>query len=181
MAHAGGAMKTTLLILFISACVAVPCLSAPERFTADKPTPLKQTKPGKEDGNAVRFSGSVQLSGQFLVIWERVNQKPVYRRITFFPDPGSTALLPHAAGSEPVKELLLTNSEQAGPMLLDLLSVQKPLAGDRLGSEGAAIVTIRDYRTVVECDHRWYLAQLVSVKKNREIVVSARDDAHSGC
>ena len=173
-------MKRALIVLLACACTATPSLSAPERFAADKPTPLRQLKPGKDDGNAVRFSGSVQVSGQFLVVWER-GSKPVYRQVTFYPDPASAALLPRAAGSEPVTELTLSNREQAGPMLLVLPTVQTDLERGGTSSEGAATVTIRDYRTVVECDQRRYLAQLVSAKRNRDTLVSARGEVRPGC
>ena len=172
-------MKSILALLIVGACVAMPCGFAAERFTSDKPTPLKRLEPGKEDGNAVRFGGSVQLSGQFLVVWERRNDKPLYRQITFFPDAGSAALLPHPVGDKAVAELLFTNREKAGAMLRDLATVEKALARERIGSEGAATVTLRNYRTAVECDHRWYLAELVSAAK-QEIVVSARQ-GHPGC
>ena len=172
-------MKSILALLIVGACIAMPCGFAAERFTSDKPTPLKRLEPGKEDGNAVRFGGSVQLSGQFLVVWERRNDKPLYRQITFFPDAGSAALLPHPVGDKAVAELLFTNREKAGAMLRDLATVEKALARERIGSEGAATVTIRNYQTAVECDHRWYLAELVSAAK-QEIVVSARQ-GHPGC
>ncbi len=168
-----------VLLACAVACAVTPGWSAPERFSADKPTPLKRLKPGKDD-NEVRFAGSVRLAGQFLVVWQRIDGKPAYRRVMFFPDQASAALLPHPAASGPVTELLFANREQAGAMLLDLPTVQKALEGDQTGSEGAASVTIRDYRAVVDCDHRWYLAQLVAVKKNRKLIVSARE-APPGC
>jgi hypothetical protein len=176
-------MKHALVLLVVGACIATPCRSEPERFTTDKPSPLKPLKPlkpGKDDGNRVRFSGSLQISGQFLIVWERKEQKTVYRQVTFFPDAGSAALLPHLAGSAPVQELFFSDREQAAKMLLDLPTVEKPLARERIGSEGAATITIRDYRTGVDCDQRWYMAQLVSAKKNRDMVVGARD-ARPGC
>ncbi len=181
--HDGDAMKHAWIVLFASVCAlagaVAPGRSAPERFSADKPTPLKRLKADKDD-TEVRFAGSVRLAGQFLVVWQRIDRKPVYRQVLFFPDQVSAALLPHAAASGPVTELLFANREQAGAMLLDLPTVQTALAGDRIGSEGAASVTIRDYRAVVDCDHRWYRAQLVAVKKNRNVIVAARD-APPGC
>jgi hypothetical protein len=71
------------------------------------------------------------------------------------------------------------NREQAGAMLRDLVTVEKQLPREQIASEGAATVTIRDYRTAVDCDHRWYLAELVSAAR-KEIVISARE-AHPGC
>lgn len=172
-------MRTFIALLVIGACIATPDALAADRFSSDKPTPLKRLKPGTDDGDAVRFAGSVQLTGQFSMVWELKNDKPVYRRITFFPDPGSAALLPRPAGDKAVTEVLLTNRKRAGAMLRDLATRETTLPRDQIASEGAATVTIRDYRTAVECDHRWYLAELVSAAR-KDIVVSARE-AHLGC
>jgi hypothetical protein len=173
-------MKTVLALLIAGACIATPCRSEPERFAADKPTPLKRLETGQHESPEVRFAGSVRLSGQFLIVWERKNNKPLYRQITFFPDAGSAALLPHPVDEGAVTELLFSNRQQAGAMLIDLATRQKALARNQIGSEGSATVTIRNYQAVVECDHRWYLAELVSVVKDKPIVVSARE-AHPGC
>jgi hypothetical protein len=172
-------MRSFIALLVVGACIATPCALAAERFTSDKPSPLTRLKPGKDDGEMVRFAGSVQLSGQFAMLWELKDDKPIYRRITFFPDAGSAARLPHPAGDKPVAEVLLMNREQAGTMLRDLVTVEKQLPREQIASEGAATVTIRDYRTAVDCDHRWYLAELVSAAR-KEIVISARE-AHPGC
>jgi hypothetical protein len=173
-------MKTGLAFLIAGACIATSCLAEPERFAADKPTPLKRLAADQDEGPKVQFAGSVRLSGQFLIVWERKDKKPLYRQITFFPDAGSAALLPHPVDERAVTELLFSNRQQAGAMLIDLATRQKALARSEIGSEGTATVTIRNYQAVVECDHRWYLAELVSVVKDKPIVVSARK-AHPGC
>jgi hypothetical protein len=166
-------------LLVVGVCAAAPSGLAAERFTSEKPTPLKRLKAGRDDGNTVRFSGSVQLAGQFLMVWKAENGTTVYRQITFYPDPSSAALLPHPADEKPVIELQLTNREHAGAMLRDLVTLETPLAHGETSSAGATAVTIRNYRTDVECDHRWYLAELVSVAR-KDIVVGARE-AHPGC
>jgi hypothetical protein len=172
-------MKSFIALLVICACIAAPCALAAERFRSDKPTPLKRLKPGKDHGDTVRFAGSVPLTGRFAMLWELKDDKPIYRRITFFPDPGSAALLPRPVGDKAVAEVLLTNREQAGARLRELATVEKRLPREQIASEGAVTVTIRDFRTAVECDHRWYLAELVSAAR-KDIVVSARE-AHPGC
>ena len=129
-------------LLVIGACIATSCGVAAERFTSAKPTPLKRLKPGRDDGNLVRFAGSVQLAGQFLMVWKRENGRPAYRQITFYPDPGSAALLPHPADEMPVVELEFANRERAGALLRDLVTVEKPLPRDETASAGAVTVTI---------------------------------------
>jgi hypothetical protein len=171
-------VNSIVALLVAGACLATPCAPAAERFASDKPTPLKRLKPGKDD-TAVRFAGTVQLTGQFAVVWELKNDTAFYRRITFFPDGGSAALLPRPAGDKAVAELLLSNPDKAGAMLRDLATLEKQLPREQIVSQGAATVTIRDYRAVVDCDHRWYLAELVSAAR-KDIVVAARE-GHPGC
>ena len=174
-------MKRTLLMLVASLSLVTPCLSQAERFTTDRPGPLKLVKPGKQDDGLVHFRGNVQISGRFQIAWELIRQKPGHLRVAFLPDKESAQILPHAAGSAPVKELTVSNPEQAASLLLDRATAEKILAKELVGAEGQATVTIGDYRTVVECDHRWYLAQLISVARNQEIVVGAREGNSSGC
>jgi hypothetical protein len=174
-------MKNMIAVLVVSLGVMTPCLSASDGFSTDKPSPLKPAKPGKDDDRVVHFTGSVQLSGQFLVRWEIINNKPYYLRAVFFPDKESTTLLPHAAETGPVKELLFPNAQQATSMLLESETAQRLFAKELLIARGEATLTIGDYRTVVECDHRWYMAELISVSKNSQIVASVRENGRFGC
>jgi hypothetical protein len=174
-------MKNILFMFVACVVLATPCLSAPDRYTTDKPSPLKLAKPGKEQDGPVHFRGQVQISGRFLIGWEIINRNRQYLRVLFRPDKESAALLPYAAGSGPVKELLLSNSEQAVSLLLDAASAQRILAKELIDAEGEATGTIHDYSTVVECDHRWYMAHLVSASKSEKIVIGARERNSVGC
>ena len=174
-------MRSTLFILVVCLGMATTCAAASNAFVADKPSPLKLAKPDKQPGAPVRFSGQVQISGRFVVGWEGVNRRGGHLRAVFFPDKESIGLLPHAAGGGPVDELLFSNAEQAVSILVDQATAQRILAKDLLDAAGEATVSIRDYRTVVECDHRWYLAHLVSASRNENIVVGARDKGSAGC
>jgi hypothetical protein len=174
-------MKDRLLMLVACLCLATPCLSAPERFTTDMPSPLKLAKPGKEPDAAVQFRGQVRIAGRFQIEWSGINKKPGRVRALFFPDRESTRLLPYPAGGKPVEELLLSNSEEAVAILLEPATAQRILARDLLGAEGEAAVTIGDYRVVVECDHRWYIARLVSASKVEKMVAGVREKSSTGC
>jgi hypothetical protein len=174
-------MKYNLLMLVACLCVATPCLSAPERFTTDKPSPLKLAKPAKEPGSAVRFLGQVQISGRFQVEWKFITRDRGHLSARFFPDKESIGLLPYAAGSRPVEELLLANSEDAVAILFEPATAQRILAKNLLAAEGQATVTIGDYRVVVECDHRWYMARLVSASKIENMVAGVRRTTSVGC
>jgi len=132
-------MRSILALLVIGACVATPCGFAAERFTSERPTPLKRLPHKEDDGNGVRFAGSVKLSGQFFIVWKLESATPVYRQITFYPDPASVALLPHPADEKPVSELDFTNRGQAGAMLRDLVTSEKPLPRGEVGAAGAGV------------------------------------------
>jgi hypothetical protein len=175
------AMKGTLFILVLCLGMAAPCLAAPDAFVADKASPLKLAKPDKQPGAPVRFTGQVQISGRFQVGWTVVNGEPRRLRAVFFPDGTSARLLPYAAGSRPVEELSFSNSEPAVSILLAAATAQRILAKELLDAKGEATVTISDYQTVVECDHRWYIAHLVSASRNENIVVGAEEARSVGC
>jgi hypothetical protein len=170
-----------LFILVLCLGMAAPCLAAPDAFVGDKASPLKLAKPDKQPGAPVRFTGQVQISGRFQIEWSVVNRKPGRLRALFFPDKEATRLLPYAAGDKPVEELLFSNSEEAVSILLEPATAQRILAQDLLDAEGEAAVTIRDYHVVVECDHRWYIARLVSASKVEKIVAGVREKGSTGC
>jgi hypothetical protein len=174
-------MKNSLFMVVACLCLATPCLSAPERFTTDKPSPLKLAKSGKEPGAAVEFRGQVQIYGRFQVEWRFITKDRGHLSAVFFPDEESTRLLPYAAGGKPAEELLLSNSEEAVSILLEPVTAQRILAKDLLDAGGDATVTIGDYRVVVECDHRWYMARLLSASKVEKMVAGVRDKSSIGC
>jgi hypothetical protein len=174
-------MKTISAALLLALCLAASAATAGDEFTADKASPLKLARwAGGEDAVA-RFTGTVRIAGRFLAAWEGFDRKPRYLRIIFRPDAGTAALLPHATGAGAVKELMLTNNEQAATMLLGPDAAGKLLGKSVLTAEGDATVTIGDYHTIVECDHRWYMARLVTVATSREMVVAAKETQRSGC
>ena len=174
-------MKYSSLVLLACLCMTTPCLSEPERFTSDRPSPLKPAKPAKEPDAAVRFLGQVQISGWFRLKWRIIDEKRGHLFARFFPDQESIGLLPYPAGGARVEELLFSNSEEAASILLEPATARRIRAKDLLDVEGAATVTIRDYRIVVECDHRWYLAQLVSASHVQTQVAGVRERRSVEC
>jgi hypothetical protein len=174
-------MRNVLLVLIGCLYLATPCLSAAERFTSDKPSPLKLAKSGKEPGAAVEFRGQAEISGRFQVEWTFITKDRGHLSVVFFPDKDSTGLLPYAAGSRPVEELLLANAEQAVSILFEPATAQRILGKELLAAEGEATITIRDYRVVVDCDHRWYMARLVSATKLENRVAGVRPKGSVGC
>jgi hypothetical protein len=176
-----GVLTVILLLPCLFAWLASPALPASDEFAADKPSPLRLMGRGKDDETIVRFAGRVRLTGRFRIAWEIVGQTPRYLRVTFLPNDDSAMLLPHAAGSASVKELLLENNEAAAKLLLDRDAAASVLAKEALALAGEATVTIADYRSVVACDQREYLARLVSVAVSRGVAVAGVENKRGGC
>jgi hypothetical protein len=174
-------MRAAFVALAVVAALASPAATASDQFTTDKPSPLKIARRSNGEGPVVRFTGKVQLTGRFLVAWDLVNRTPRYLRVRFLPNEESAMLLPHAADGAPVKELLLSNNEAAAKLLLDHDAATKVLAKDVVALEGEAIVTIGDYRSVVDCDQRSYLARLLSAAGSRGVAVATIESKHGGC
>jgi hypothetical protein len=166
-------------LLALVLCLASTAGIAADRFASERPSPLKLAG-GNSENTVVRFSGKVKLSGRFSATWDLVNRAPRYLRVTFLPDRVSAMLLPHAVGSPPVEELMLSNNEAAAKLLLDPDAAAKVLAKEALALEGEATVTIGDYRSVVDCDQRWYLARLLAVASTARMAIAV-DARRRGC
>jgi hypothetical protein len=174
-------MNTIKPVFLLVLCLAASAVEAADHFTSDSPSPLKLARRLQSEVSVVHFTGTVRIAGRFLAVWEGFDRKPRHLRVTFRPDAASRGLLPHATGAGAVEELVLTNSGQAAAMLLGAESATKLLAKTLLSAEGNATVTIGEYQSVVECDHRWYLARLVAVTANPDIATAAGESQHSGC
>ena len=174
-------MKNYLIISVFLLCAAMPERSEAESFVTDRASPLKLIKPGKGPALIAQFQGSVQVSGRLLFIRDLEVRRSRDLRVLFYPDQVSAKLLPRAATTAPVKELLISNSKEAVSILLDEATAQKLLNQELRGVEIEATVTIGEYRSVVECDRRWYLARLISAVRKQEIVVGTRENVGVGC
>jgi hypothetical protein len=170
----------TSIVIAGALCTAYPC-GAADKFVTEKPSPLRVIRSGREDPTVTHFAGAVELAGKFLAIWESMSQKRQFLRIIFIPDIPSTALLPHAEGSEPVQDVMFSNSEEAASMLLTPQIAAKVLARELIRAEGEATVKITDYRAVIACDHHWYIAQLVTATRSRDAIAAATDNRRLGC
>jgi hypothetical protein len=174
-----GKLGARLLVLLVLLAVVTPGRSASSDFSTERPSPLKLANP--RHGRVAHFAGQVRLSGKFFVGWEFAGRKPTYLRVVLFPDADSAKLLPHAADGGPVRELLFPDAARAAVILLDRETAQKILAGERSSAGGEAIVTIGNYRTAVECDHRWYLAELLSASRSSQLVAGTPENGRFGC
>src|SRR5262249_22658251 len=178
--NAGMSMMKCLRILSLVTLVGVvSTVSVAQTFVTDKPSPLKLGKTTED--RVTHFIGAVQLSGEFVIRWNLINDKPRYLRVLLLPDANSTALLPHPVREEPVEELAFLPAENAVSILVDPETARRILAKELLSATGEVTVTIGDYRTVVDCDHRWYLAKLMAVSKRVQGVAGAQEKPRFEC
>jgi hypothetical protein len=156
-------------------------VAATERFTTDEPSPLKLAKRHDGEPQVVRFTGHVVVSGRFVVAWDVLSNTPRYLRVMLLPNEESARRLPHPTGSEAVRELLLSNNEQAARLLLGPQAAAKLFAKEVLSAKGEATVVITDYRSVVVCDNDRYLARLVSASDSRDVAFAATPSKRGDC
>ena len=173
-------MKTIAVAFSLIVSLAASAVAASDAFKADKSSPLKLVRSAIGEGNTVRFAGTVRISGRFLAAWE-ASARTGYLRVIFLPGDDSAALLPHAVGAGAVKELMVTNNEEAVAMLLDAKTAARLRAKEVVSAEGVATVTIGDYQTVVECDKRWYMARMVAVATRGDVVATAGNVRPAAC
>jgi hypothetical protein len=174
-------MRTLPIVIATALCLASSISPAADRFASDKPSPLKLVPHGDSDEAVDRFAGKVRLSGRFVIAWGLVNQISRHLRATFVPDDNSAKLLPHAMGGERVAELLLSNREEAAKLLLEPDVATKVLSKKVLSAGGEATVLIGDYRAVVACDQRVYLARLLAVTSRRSVALAAGHGRRFDC
>ncbi len=166
-------------IILMSFAGTTPCRSQADMFVTDKPSPLKLIS--KELAPTMQFEGSVQLSGRFLVLRRQHAKRAPVLQVLFYPDDSSAGLLPRLSTDRPIKELLISNSDKATAMLFDSGTIKKILTKELLSATVGAMVTIRDYRLVVECDQRWYLAELVSASLMQKVAAGGPENVRVGC
>ena len=172
--------RTLLMILLIA--FAPLAFAQDTRFVSARPSPLKQA--GIIEANEVTFSGKVNISGSFEVIWEPGNEGyPGYFRVLFRPDKPSREILPDDSRRGPVQEIWLRNTDEALRAFLTPAQRKSLMAARSRRETGRATVILNAYRSGVDCDQRGYNALLVSiVRKSSHVVMNAPiQKSRDGC
>ena len=173
--------RSVAIALWVATLFAVCAANAAEKFAAERPTPLRMVRDRIKDPTITRFTGTAQLNGKFMVVGKVISPVRRVLQIIFIPDRPSAGLLPHAIGTDPVEYLFFANNQRAASMLLTPEMTNQIAVGEILRVEGEATIEITDYRAVVECDHRWYVAQLASVITARAAMESKNENGSLEC
>ena len=136
---------------------------AGESFKTNEPSPLKLDSFEKERNSTAKFTGEVILSGGFSIGWAFIDGEPFDLVARLYPDNSSLKLLPHAVSSGNVKELRLSDAKNAAKSLLNTEQAKKLLSKEIVTINGSTTVKVSNYTTAIDCDRRWYMADLVEV------------------
>lgn len=167
-------------VLVLALLIAAPFGASAQVFVTDKPTPLRPVDAQQQLPSA-KFKGRVQLSGQFLVTRELSDKTTYQLRIALHPDVASAAVLPRLGQRDQVKELRISNPENAAAMLLDSVTSAKLLSGELPNATFNATATFQKYEIAAACDQRFYFAELVAVSKKQMFVAGGSQTISPGC
>lgn len=127
-----------------------------------------------------QFRGQIKISGVLAIDFER-------NEAIFLPDANSQKLLPSVIkGRDPKSVESIEISYRAKDVLSSLLTKQEVI--DLLFSEerkfefeSPAVAVIQNFSTKVACDHRVYIAELVSISLLKNKPVSSLGGADFSC
>ena len=171
-----------LFILILLAMLTHGAAAQEVRFVSSRHSPLKQT--GTIEPNEVTFSGNVQVSGTFEVVWEPGTEgSPGYFRVVLRPNKASRAFLPHDSQHGEVREIWLRNTHAAIRAFLSPAQTKTLMSSHTRRATGSVAVILNSYRTGVDCDLRGYNASFVSVVRRSSNVVAGAPARESigGC
>ena len=135
------------------------------------------------------WRGKISLAGKVTVIFERgipPGYEPDLVGATFFePDKQSRKKLPEAIGHfYPLPATMIWLNKSGAATLQHVVGnaeAQALVKGTQGRFEFPARVTIREFRTDVECDHRSYSAEVLAIERVEAKLVALSDGGEHGC
>ena len=172
--------------------VSVPTMGSGNRSEYSSGSPvlrLQMRSDGGEEGHFAKFAGKVRLTGTLVVEFDRLPNQTEERdtegQAFFIPDDPSRRKLPAAIGSfypRPVDSISLDKKPR--DLLFPLVGTRKTadlLNGTMPRYELPAALMIKSFSSWVECDHRSYTAEVVSIELLRPTVTAATKSTLFGC
>jgi hypothetical protein len=156
-----------------------------DAFASIKPTTLTNPTRAKDSPVSVmNFRGELTISGRFTVAW--ATNQPDNLLMYFYPDVPSQEQLPYFTGgqraqAEAVQEISVWHQKKT---LVDLLSQDqyaRLMSREIREISGEATVVISNYTSGVDCDRRWYVAQIKKVKQSEALQLAAITNKIASC
>ena len=151
---------------------------------------LAKRSDGGADGYFATFTGKLRLSGKLVIEFDRLESDTSSNRDTegaafFVPDAQGRADLPRAVGTFYPKEVSTIGLDKKPAELLPhVVGAQKTkaiLRGTKPRYELPATLTIKSFSAWVECDHRGYSAEVLSIERVQATVVALSKPQFLGC
>ena len=170
-----------IFFLAFSAVVLSAHASARDQFAIPTGSPLALASAAKQPGANTSFRGKVEVAGKFEFAWHFLDGEPDALEAFFFPSDASRKLLPYEMGTESPRVVEVFNPGAAAHMLLDAEVASALVAKRTLRVSGVATVVLSQYFSAVECDHRYYGANVLSVVAPPSLLASLGFSYERGC
>lgn len=169
-----------ILILAISMLVSIPSL-AKDKFILSENSRLKLIEVGEKHGDMATFSGKEIVEGEFIIGWKFIDEQPYQLEARLYPINESKLNLPYEEGGVPIGELYLSTPEKAAQLLLPEDQARKILNRELVTAKGTATIEISGYTTAIDCDRRWYMADIVRVSSSIKAATTSTTEYSYGC
>ena len=136
------------------------------------------------DTHIAEFDGKMSISGRFVFYWEIFDYEPKYLSLSFFPKTKDLLMLPYVKGptlKSKANEIYLNYTQEQARRLIGDDLYQKLLNKKLLRLDGNAVITINQFSTGIDCDQRWFVADIMSVNKVSDVGKASNLSVTSSC
>lgn len=178
-----------MLSLLAVSALAVAGGARSEYTSGSSTLKLKKRSDGGENGHFATFVGKVRIAGTLVVEFDRLphvtDERDTSGAAFFLPNESSRQKLPAAVGSfypRPVQSISLNKKPRE--LLMPIIGTRRTsdlLNGTMPRYELPAVLTIKSFSSWVECDHRIYTAEVLSIEPIRPLVTAAARATLIGC
>lgn len=123
-------------------------------------------------------------SGKFIFLWKIFDNEPKYLSLVFLPEEQDFNVIPYANGptihGKPV-QIYLGYSEEQAEVLLGNTLYKRLNDKELLRVKGNATVIITQLSTGIDCDERWFAADIDSVVRASTFDEVSKTKVANGC
>lgn len=173
-------MRISIFLISILILISVS-VQAEDTFNIPSSSSLKLIEVGPSRGDLATFNGEAILSGKYVIGWKIIDEEPYQLEARLFLNEESQAQLPHEDSKPQVKELSLAHSDQVAGLLLSEVQSEKLLAKEIITISGEATIRINNFASGIDCDQRWYMANLIEVITPTVVANVSETEYQFGC